>query len=272
MIETCLDGQTRVLWFDSAAEFAGAADAGPVRKCDSRWTGETWGEALAGAARGRTSLVADAEKLLEQVQAEVSTPRSEWVPARAGAFPVVPEVLAGFSEPMRAKVWVPSDRAPVKVFVDLVSSGGIDHTHLARRGVAALALAMALSAERALELYVVMPMRTRSRVVLVAQVPTAPLDLATACYALTSVGFVRGLGYSLGASATGGAAGGVDWVFGYYPDSDERRATYVARLRAALGAADTDLIVPPTFLRDPMVADPVEFVRRSLAEHAGDDA
>lgn len=262
------DGETRVLWHDTAADLADAADRGPVRECDPGWTGETWKAALDGARRGRTALVADAERLLEQVQSEVLVSRSEWVRSRAGAFPVVPEALQGFPEPMRRKVWSPSDRSPLRVFVDLVSSAGVERAHLMRRGVACLALAMALGQERALELWAVIPARTGQRIVSVVQIPTTPFDLAGACYALTSVGFVRGLGYSL-AKSVGGRHRHERWAFGYYPDSDAQRARYVRQLRAVLGASEVDLVVPPTFLGDPAAADSVGFVRRTLAEHSG---
>ena len=262
-------GGIRAHWFESSVEFADAAARCERRIDDKNWTGETWEEALEGARRGRTALVAEAERLLEQVQVSVETPRSEWVRSRAGAFPVVPEALAGYPEPMRRKVWVPSDRAPLRVVVDLVSSAGISHGHLARRGVAALARSIALSQERALELFVAVPLVSGGRrVVTAVRIPTTPLDLASACCALTSGGFVRALGYSYGAAVTGGGSPrAVNWAFGYYPATDAQRARYVGQLRAALELSEGDLVLPPTFLTDPAAEDPVGFVRRSLAEH-----
>jgi len=264
------DGTSTVDWFDSPAEFARAAEAVPesARFCPSWWTGEDWGEASRRAASGRLDRVADAEKLLEELQAEVVTPRSEWVASRAGSFPCVPEALAGFPEPMRRRVVVPSDKAPIRVFVDLVSSAGIEHEHLERRGVAALALAMALGAERSVELHAVVGEGDRSgRKIVVMKIPSAPLDLATACNALTSIGLIRGLGYSYCTAEHKHW----DWAFGYYPSDDGLRAKYVRQLRAALGASDADLVLPPTFLTDPAVKDPVGFVRRGVAEHGGRD-
>lgn len=266
------DGRSVVHWFESPAEFAEAADRDvppDARGGLKYWTGETWEEARRNAASGRVDRVAAAEALLEKVQSEVEAPRAEWVRARAGAFPVVPEALAGHPDSMRRKVAAQSSSAPLRVFVDLVSSGGISHKHLERRGVATLALVMALGAARPVELRVLVGMGGRGDRLLVAvRIPTAPLDLAAACNALTSAGFVRGLGYRY---AYHHGSRGYDWAFGYYPEDDHLRRRYVRQVRAALGAAPEDLIVPPTFLTDPAAEDPVGFVRRGVAEHAGRD-
>lgn len=265
---TAADG-TRVLWFDGTAEFAHEAAACSGARAQAiglkGWAGETWDEAVAGAVCGRTDHVKAAEALLEQVQCEVPALRSEWLPSRAGAYPVVPEALMGLPEPMRRKVSVPSERAPLRVFVDVTSSMGVPHDALARRGVACLALAMALGNERAVELVVVTGLSGRVRAAVAVRVPSSPLDLATACVALTSAGFARGLGYALCRSV---GAGG-DWLFGEYPVGVTGRARYVARLRAALDADEHDLVVSPTMLGDEATSDPVGFVRRGIAEHGG---
>lgn len=250
-----------VRWYASPAELAGDADLCARRRCDAGWAGETWDEALEGARRGRTGLVPDAEALLERVRQEVESPASVWAPARAGAYPVVPDALAGLPEPMRRRVPAQDSRAPVRVLVDLTSSGGLEHGLLARRGVAFLALAMALSVERPLELYVVVALGGGRRdVVLVAELPTRPLDLAAACHALTSQGYVRGLCYSLCRELGSGG----EWAFSVTPDGARGRAAYAARLSEALGATEDDLVVPPAYLEDEAARDPVGFVRRAV--------
>lgn len=235
----------------------------------ARWTGETWSQAVERAKRGRADLVAEAERLMEQISAQVDSPRSQWVASRAGAYPMVPDALCGHPDSMRRRVEVCDDRAPVRVYVDLVSQVSVTHEDLRRRGAACLALAMLLSAERPVELYgvVVNDVTDRaSAVVHVIRVGTAPLDLATACNALTSVGLVRDLAY--GWSRRHGYNGGWGWSL---PPSDEAsRAQYVRLLRAALGASESDIIVPPAMdaYRDPAMRDPVGFVQRSLDEHS----
>ena len=263
----------RIDWFDSPAEFAERANAeipAGSQDCDKRWTGETWHEASTYARTGRLTHVAAAEKLLQQIESHVEAPKAEWINDRFGAFPNVPAFLQGQQECMRRRVQAPNDRAPIRIFVDLVSSAGIDHEILAKRGVAYLALAMALTNERPVELFALIPLGNHESGTIVAvKIPSQPLDLAVACNALTSTGMIRGLGYSWCQTQRAPGAGGYyDWAFGEYPQGEQGRARYIARMRDCLQASPSDVITAPAFLNDEAVTDPVAFVQRSLAEYA----
>lgn len=268
MRKTNLTG-TPVYWFDDSADFARECDKLNRRECSEGWTGENWETAARRAAQGDLRHVPAAEALIEKVQTEIDVPKSEWVRARAGAFPVVPEALAGHPDSMRRRVQAASPASPLRVFVELTSSAGIAHEDLARRGVATLALSMALSSVRPVELYAVVGLGggwgESGGVAVAVRIPAGPLDLATACNTLTSAGFARGLGYSF---CNEHGSGG-DWLFGIYPGDEGSRKRYVELLRAAVGAGPDDLIIPPTYLTDPAVKDPVGFVRRGIAEHTG---
>lgn len=260
----------QLFWFDSAAEFADAAQGLGNRHCDRHWTGETWEQASRSAREGRSDFVAEAERLMEEVATRVEAPRSSWQRSVCGAYPVIPEVIIGLPDPMRRRQGVSDDRAPLRIFVDLTSSAGINRHDLVKRGVACLALAMALATERPVELHGIAALgngaRGQGRGIVAWRIAEGVLDLSVACNALTSAGLVRGLGYSW--LTEHGAGGG--WLFGYYPERD--RADYSNRLREILGASATDIIIPPAFIGDLAMTNPVEFVRRSLDEHRAQQA
>jgi hypothetical protein len=260
---------TRVYWWQSAAEFARTADQELTRKeCNKYWTGETWRETVQRAVHGTVKHVPAAEKLLDRAMFAIDTPHHEWVAAVAGAFPIVPEVLAGRPDPMRRKVLATRDSNPLRIFVDMTSSGGITTSDLLQRGVAYLALAMALSTVRAVELYVMSALGgdgiSAPTGVNVIAVPANPLDMATACNAMTSTGLCRGIGYSW-CHEKGGTDG--CWGWGEYPSNERGRKRYVQNMRTVLGGSETDLIVPPAFLYDEAIRNPLEFLKRSVAEH-----
>lgn len=260
---------TKIFRFDSPADFANAADQMPESKkrCDSGWTGESWDGAVRGARTGHTKYVAQAEALLEKVMINVDAPRTVWAPSRAGAFPCVPDAIAGLPECMRRRVSTSDDRAPLRVYIDLVSSAGIPEEKLVKRGVACLALAMALSAERPVEVFGVVAMGEKQPAIVTYRIGAAPIDLATACNALCSIGLVRGVGYSfISNTQEKGHDGG--WAWGIMPESGAARAQYVAKMREELGASTQDVIIPGVFLYDDEATrDPEGFVRRSLADH-----
>lgn len=258
--------KAKVFHFDSPSAFAEAADAmsSYAKRCDSSWTGETWEQAVASARTGHTNHVAKAEALLDKVLVSVDAPRTEWRASVAGATPIVPAFVAGLPETMRRRVSTTDDRSPIRFYVDLTSSGGVPVSDLTKRGIAYLALAMALSNERPIEVYGVIVLGRYQPAIVTYRIGAAPLDLATACNALSSTGLVRGIGYSF-LRANGASDGG--WGWNITPDDEKSRAFYVAKLREALGAGENDIVAAPAFRTDEAIANPVEFVRRSLDEH-----
>ena len=105
------------------------------------------------AKRGDDSFVSHAEALLEKIEGEVDS-HAEWVPSIYGAYPVVPEFLAGSPSSMWRGTR-PSDASPVAVWVDLTCSGGFSAKDMEKRGTAILALVMKLQAIRPVDLYLV---------------------------------------------------------------------------------------------------------------------
>lgn len=165
------------------------------------WVGETMAETLKWSEIGNRALVPEAEKLLSQLDTQIETPRRSWEPAPAGAFCVVPDVLAGLPTYMRRLRDNPSEHAPITILAISTSSGGIDAKILMKRGTAILALVMVLSQSRPISLHSVSILDGHidesGESVLCTRIETAPLDLSMATYALTSAGFARRMNYSI---------------------------------------------------------------------------
>lgn len=255
-------------YFDSPSEFARASAVFDWEHSPGAdWAGGTRDDAVLHCTHGDTSRVAEAEEMIERLTLDIDIPRSAWTPAPCGAYPIIPEYLAGRPDSMRRRIMTDTDTAPIRLYLDLVSSGGIDADVLLRRGVAFLALAMALSRVRPVTLSVVMPMATnsdRGGQIVVIQINAAPLDIATACGALCDGAVTRGLGYAYLHSLGGNGR----W---YNAGNAHDREGYIRKVRAALDCTPNDIFIPGMYSADPdpMLADPVAFINAALSRIEG---
>jgi hypothetical protein len=184
------------------------------------WYGnETEEQTLRFSQSGDVSLVPQAEAMLAALDTIIETPRRTWERAPAGAFCCVPDVLAGLPTPMRRATSTPDDRAPITIFVNTSCSAGISAKVIQKRGIAILALVMALSRIRPVSLQQLAILDgyrdNTGETIITSEINTSPLDLATACYVLTSVGFARRLTYKVG-EAINGFKGRWPASFSYY--------------------------------------------------------
>lgn len=230
----------------------------------SWFNGETPADSIARAISGDDSLVAEAERLLSRINAAIDMPERPFVADVAGAYPVVAEYLAGMPDCMRRRAIVENEAAPVRLFYGVGSWVGITAAELLRRGCAALALTMALSRVRPVELVLYHHTRSGERESLIfAPVNTQPLDVASAAYALSSSGFARWLFYNLARHHHFGRRAACGLRF---PEGTDTPA-YAARLRRLLGADTSDVILDePRSHDDPAIADPVAWVNAQLAK------
>jgi hypothetical protein len=240
--------------FDSPAELASiskhAINSGAYFTNDESWTGETLADALKSTQEGSTKHVAAAEKLLEKITADLDLTRTEWQHDVAGAFPDVPAFLAGQPDCMVRRVQTISERAPLRVWVDVSSSGNIDVETLTQRGIAALALVMQLIRQgRAVELMTFTSLngRTGNQSAICCRMVTAPIDIASVSYCLTSSGFSRALCYGL--------AKYFNKFDGTWSNNYIRSGTWKERLQGckitlAGLAADNDIILPAPYGAD----------------------
>lgn len=224
----------------------------------ARWyNNETAAETVDYAQRGDDRLVAEAERLIDQLSASIELPDLAWQPDVCGAYPIVPEFLSGQPDCMRRRLPQEQERSPVSIYVDVASSWQITADMLQKRGVAILALVMGLSRLRPVELNVISSLGCRGgngAHITVAAINTRPIDLASACYALTSAGLARRVMYGI-AKATGGS------TVTSFPGT--------ATVRDMLGVAESDLFVKNAHVDDELLCNPVAWVQREIDRLVG---
>lgn len=222
----------------------------------SKWFGYlTYAQAMEGMTVGQESLVPKAEALLEKIDAAVETPHCEWLPSIYGAYPIVPEYLANSPECMRHKTQVPTDVAPVSVYVSTTCSGSIEDDVMLARGVAILALIMKLQAIRPIDLYMLAEThgQTDGEFLQVIHIPTQPLNISVAAFVLGRVGWARHLTYSV--------ARMLDKFNGCWPRNYAMGdSAWVSHVRETLNMQPHDLYIGAAREWDDMVTKPVEWV------------
>lgn len=226
------------------------------------WGGDSISKLMDKCLAGEESHIAKAEELLDHLRDEIEIPKPQWNPSPYGAFPDVGAFLAGEVECMRHIRSDPSMTAPVRVYYDPTSSAAIDSDTLVQRGVAALALAMALAQMRPVELWTFSDLDSHGDglALICAKIQTNPLMLSEACFALCNPGYARGLTYGL-AEIRMGFQG--MWGFG---SNDHHQARRTQTMREALGADPMDIVIPGIHAKDELVKDPVGFIKRELAK------
>ena len=237
------------------------------------WRGGPRDAAIAAAKRGNLEAVPAASTLIDALRVQApDTNIGRYVASPAGAFPIVPEFLAGHPLNMRQRRVILEDRAPLRLFVDLTVQCTISHQRMLERGTMLLTLAMMLSEQRALELWAVVAMgSTAARGdgrhaggIVAINIPARPLELATACHALTSVSFCRGLGYCWHWEHSN-----VDGGFLFArPDKDgEQRGLQTRMMRDALRLEERDMFTPVVTDGDATLSG-VNWLNTRLAELA----
>jgi hypothetical protein len=148
---------------------------------------------------------------------------------------------------------------------NIVSSGIIDAPILKKRGTAILALVMALIQVRPVTLHVVATLdgyRDKSgETIFSTQLATAPLDLARACYALTSQGFCRFLNYELGRKLND-FTGGWPSNYSYGSAGGGSYSEYLAKMLSP--DPKRTLVIDAAQARDPIVDQPVEWINEQV--------
>jgi hypothetical protein len=235
----------------------------------SEWTGSNRHSSLKAMESGVTDGISEAEGLMRKVEVEIDVAKPEWAPSVAGAFPVIPDYLSGHPQSMRRKVYPDTHTSPMRLFIDLTSSGGIDHQTLRKRGIAFLALAMTLVRIRPVEMWAVIALGGRNNGIAAVRVNTAPLDTAVACGIFTDAGVARDIGYTWldDVRQTRG-----HWYHRVYPDAgvhcDDQRSRYNSTIRRSLGCQPDDVFIGPMHLHDQLVTDPVAFIKRAIKERS----
>jgi hypothetical protein len=230
------------------------------------WNGDSESDFAKKVATGDVGLVEEADDFLTKLEDQVPMSRGfRNVDDVVGALPNVPAFLAGHPQCMRRRVKVAKDNAPLTIYMDLTSSGGINASDVERRGVALLALSRTLIEHRPVELWIGSSLGKNFVSGTVAwRIDTVPLDLARAAYHISGTAMSRSFGYGIAKSVlgTGGA-----WPFNNYSlhcDTAEQR------LRNVMGFGEL-LYVPPIYLGDKLTKDPVGWIKKQLVRYVGEE-
>lgn len=251
--------------FDSLGDFARRCDgvSRVYRSTDNRWAGGiqrlSYDQAVNLATSGDDTLVPQAQAIIDQLDCEIDTPCGQWLSSPIGAYPIVPEALAGLPDCMRRRVEVSQDNAPVTVYVSTTCSADISAQDMLKRGVAILALVLKLQSFRPVKLVLLAETHGQSdgQCIQAIEINSQPIDLATACYALTSVAFTRHLTYSL--------AHEIDGFDGSWPRRyNGGGSRWEAHLRDYIGMAEQDLYIGAARSWDEALANPVAWVNAHI--------
>jgi len=195
---------------------------------------------------GDTKLVARADQIMERVEAVslLSDSTPELARVVTGSVADIPAYLSGSPLNMRQRRRR-EGKAPLKIVVDVTSSGGISDAILACRGVAILALLRKLEAAgHAVELWLVSGLGGGATSLACVRMESAPLDLARTCWAFADTEMTRQTAYTL--CSTNKSNNG-SWPWNnkqWIGHADKQRAVYAQ----ALGSEPDGIIfVPPLF-------------------------
>lgn len=148
---------------------------------------------------GDSRMSKKAQALISKLdRVDVPTPKRKRIKSPVGGRACVPAYLAGAPNAMRRRPKMPSNRAPLSVTVDLVSSSGVSKTDMQRRGVAVAALVSAIKRTRPVTLYLVTGGHegsSGSTNIDLIKFPTAPLDLKRLVHLCAAQGIPRGLAF-----------------------------------------------------------------------------
>lgn len=236
--------------FQSPTEFADAVNVSSCTDARSWMGGESRDDYFRKTRTGDASKVVDAERLLDKIEVQIERECIVWQQDVVGAYPDVAAFLANDPECMRRRHITEDDRSPLRVWVDVSSSGCISASDLLPRGIAALALVMQLiRSGRAVELWTFISVhgRVNGQSAVCVKMNTTPIDIASVAYCLTSQGFARGLSY--GAATQFNSFNG-SWGRNYV--SYGSLAARIAGARKTLEGltAPQDIILPAPFDSD----------------------
>lgn len=286
------DPELPIVYFDSIAEQARVArDILHDAERSSNWrTGVTdFDETFRLAHVGDDSIVAQAEKLMDEFNFVAETTGKHYEPSHCGAFPVVPDYLRGDPMCMRQMRTVTNESMPIRIAVGCTGSGGLSQEAMTKRGIAIIALVMAIAKSRPVTLEMICSLTGviapsgEDYVITRAQVQTAPLDLAGAGFAVSNTTFQVAMGYGICGAvrrgkitkpdgtryAPGNSSGWqiLDRGDGRGPrfPSDVDIDAYHARMKTIMGLGDEDIYVPEIYGTDPIIeAGPAKWVRDCL--------
>jgi len=231
------------------------------------WLGEcTFNQAMEWGVVGNDKHLAKVMHVMNEVEATLGETTSKtWRRRPAGMFPSVPDAIMDKPDSMWRKEDENSDRAPITIWVNSVSSGGWGENELSKRGAAIAALLLKLAQFRPVKLNLLMMVGQSQKArnyCNVVPVESAPLNVSQLAHILCNPGWHRHQ-YPI---ASNGWDSDLSWDSIFIKHNhDPNKPEFVADMKTFLDMAPQDLYVPQAYLMDEMVRDPVAWVKRTLA-------
>lgn len=238
----------------------------------------TLGQSFGGAMRSliygaNPDVIEKSNKIIERVQESVpSIGLPTFTSTVCGFMPNVPAVIAGTPNSMftRDMSEIEGYNAPLRIFIETSTSGGITDEDYKQLGISILAFALYMQTIRPIELTLVTAGSKYSyshgniSTVITVKIPTNPLDLSTAAFMLTDISWDRRLAFTAFNAMTGINDGVVGWPF----DSIPGNRVYEAAMKKAIGAEPNDLYFTGTHLSNTKATyDPVGWVKDMIDTH-----
>lgn len=198
-----------------------------VRQLNSTWNGGMNLRQcmdITETARNVTQSALDrAKEFIDLIDATVGeTDKPTWKPDVQGAFPVVPEFLAG--EPQNMRTWRDerSERAPVTLVIEMVVSSNTTDQQMFNRAMGLCALAMKMSETRPVELHALFSMREGNCVqanfdLVKLDIPVSPTQIL----ALSDKSACRGIALNSVYDRRGSRSGFMSWAYNGYGDPSD---------------------------------------------------
>lgn len=243
-------------------------------KCpsDTSWTGgEPIDKVISTLKNGGDIKIAqEAKKYLDDFSVNIFTEVPIHKPSPFGGRFIIPEAILGWPEPARMLTRDMDDAAPLTVFFSNTCSGGIDKNKMIKRGMAIMAFVMAMSYVRSVKVTYFSELGgTDGWTNIMFDVPTSPMSLAEAAYCMGSLSLTRGLVYGVGYGKDVGFHG--DWANHYLRmGGDKRSENYIKFLRSSLGAKHDDVILGSVYMDDPLIKDPMLWLKTTLETYVGE--
>lgn len=209
---------------------------------------------------GDEKLVQQSEKFLAEVEDQVPM-SAGWrnFDDVVGAVPNIPAFLAGHPQCMRRRQRTMKHSAPLTIIMELTSSMGIKKELILQRGIVLLALVRMLVVHRPVELWVGTTLSGSGHTATALwQIDTAPMDLARAAFQIADTSMSRLFGYAMAESLVDKHLGG---TWHYTPEQ-------ITEILKSVGGWNEILYLPGIKLSDPMVSEPVEWLKRTLSQYA----
>lgn len=253
-----------VIWFDSPEDYVQYLRAIPSQYIDKEnpdFSGGTFEQCVNKLTNGDLTGLEQAQKIIDQMQDQqvfsllTPTLKSDVV----GFMPNVGNALMGAPDDMYNISFSENESitSPIRVFVETTVSAALTHQELINRGVACLALVLAFSMVRPVELYTASfgeIRRDSTEHGAIVRIPTNPIDLNRAVFMLTAPGFCRQLMFTTV----------------YFQGNCLHRSSipFATDCRDICKCEPNDILIKGGYLSDNlMLNDPIAWVKQMIEKH-----